>query len=724
MSFQELLQDDKIYLPSDINEVLTIALKDVETVRKRKIKHSQLYGHYYNCPASFDIETSSFTVNDTKTAIMYEWTFGINGMVIIGRTWELFFNMLTYLSSKLGLSDTKRLIIYVHNLAYEFQFIRRWIKWTSTFSLSARKPIYALSELGIEFRCSLLLSGYNLATLGKQLQKYHVQKMVGDLDYTLIRNSLTPLTDKEIKYCVNDVKVVMAYIQEQIEQNDYNITKIPLTKTGYVRRFCRDAVFNDPGKKKSFKRLKYMDFIKHLTLTPDEYQQLKRAFAGGFTHASTFYSTKLLHNVCSYDFTSSYPAVMLSERFPMSNAEIIEIRSMAELEENLKYYCCLFDIELEGIESTILYENYISISHCWNTKNVQTNNGRVVRADKLSLTVTEQDFVIIRKFYKWKRIKIGVFRRYYKDYLPTDLVKAILDLYARKTTLKGVAGEEVRYLNGKEMLNSTYGMMVMDIVRAITTYDNVCGWSEQLPDLNKAIEEYNNSNNRFLFYPWGVWVTAYARRNLFTGIVNVGSDYVYSDTDSIKSIHPDAHSNYFSSYNQRIREQLYRSMDYHGLSHELVEPRTVKGIPKCIGLWDYEGIYTRFKTLGAKRYMTEDKEVVMNIGKHPLINRKLSLTVSGLNKTACIPYLRKKYRSNTDVFNHFNDGLYVEPEGTGKNIHTYLDEEMEGDITDYLGNTAHYHELSAVHLGPADYELSLKREYLDYLEGIIYSNET
>ena len=59
------------------------------------------------------------------------------------------------------------------------------------------------------------------------------------MDYSLIRHSNTELTEKELGYCINDVLVVVAYIQETIEREG-NITKIPLTKTGYVRNYTRN----------------------------------------------------------------------------------------------------------------------------------------------------------------------------------------------------------------------------------------------------------------------------------------------------------------------------------------------------------------------------------------------------------------------------------------------------------------------------------------------------
>lgn len=155
---------------------------------------------YFNCPCAFDIETSSFEVNGNKQCCMYLWAFGLNGSVLYGRSWNEFINLLQQLSNLLSLSDTKRLVCYVHNLGYEFQFMRKWLDWVSVFSLKTYKPVKALCTLGIEFRCSYQLSGYSLEKLGEELQTYKVNKLVGSLDYSLIRHSETPIKQEEMEY--------------------------------------------------------------------------------------------------------------------------------------------------------------------------------------------------------------------------------------------------------------------------------------------------------------------------------------------------------------------------------------------------------------------------------------------------------------------------------------------------------------------------------------------
>ena len=690
--FRTILCDSRIYKPEEIEQMI----KDVRTNFRFAWSNKKL--KYFNVPAALDIETTSFYQGKKKCACMYEWTLGLYGAVMIGRTYDDLVEVLDRLAAVLDLGTHKRLLIYVHNLAYEFQFICGHFAWEKVFAIDTRKPLYALTDTGLEFRCSNLLSGYSLEKLGEQLHDFQIQKLTGALDYSLLRHCNTPLTDREIAYCVNDVKVVMAYIMERI-QTDGGISKLPLTKTGYVRKYCRDACFYGPEKNKK-KRLRYRELMKSMTIDPEEYRQMKRAFQGGFTHANPFYSGRVLENVTSYDFTSSYPAVMVAEEYPMSTGEVIKIESREHFDEQIRRFCCIFDVEFSGLVASVTFDNYISQSKCWGLEGYVVNNGRVVSADLLRTTITDQDFLIIRKMYKWEKMRVSNFRRYRKTYLPTDFVRSILELYQDKTTLKGIKGKEVEYLRAKEMINSCYGMTVTDIVRPIFEFTD--HWEDPVtPDLTEEIEKYNKNPGRFLFYLWGVYVTAYARRNLFSGILECGTDYVYSDTDSIKILNAEDHQEFIAQYNQRITAQIEKALDFHRIPREMAAPETVEGIKKPLGVWDFDGFYTRFKTLGAKRYMTET-------------DNGINITVAGINKKHAMPYLYGKYGKRL-IFHGFSDRLYVPAAYTGKSTHTYIDQQREGVMIDYLGQPGEYHEKSSIHLEQSDYTLSISREYSDYL---------
>ena len=88
---------------------------------------------YINVPMAFDIETTSTEADKQKFAFMYEWTFGIsvNDQVNIcyGRTWEEFLGLMNEIINKYDLTLNNRIVVYVHNLAYEFQFMRKFFDW-------------------------------------------------------------------------------------------------------------------------------------------------------------------------------------------------------------------------------------------------------------------------------------------------------------------------------------------------------------------------------------------------------------------------------------------------------------------------------------------------------------------------------------------------------------------------------------------------------------------
>lgn len=665
--------------------------------------------YYYNIPAAFDIEVSSFYQNSEKKACMYIWQFGILNWVTYGRTWEELYYFLRALCAILRCKQGPKLVVYVHNLAYEFQFIRQRFEWDRIFFLDERKPVYAVTKDGIEFRCSWKLSSKSLAKVGSDLQKYTAHKSTGDLDYTLIRTSETELSHTELGYCENDIRVILAYIQEKIE-TDGDISKIPLTNTGYVRQYCRAECFK--------KRKIYKAVINSLTLEPSEYKVLKEGYTGGFTHANASYVEAgrrgvILKNVQSYDFTSSYPAVMVLEKFPMSKGVQLTQFTMEEFHHYLKTHCCLIEVTFYGIKPKLDFEHPLSVSKCRNRTDVIEDNGRVVEASMLTTTITEQDWFTLTEFYSVESFSISKLIVYKKSYLPKSFIRSILELYKRKTVLKDVEGEEVNYMISKNMLNSAYGMSVTDIVRDEVQFDNesVDPFQSTKPNLQEAIESYNIGSNRFLFYPWGVWVCAYARRNLFTGIKECGDDYIYADTDSVKLLHPEKHKEYFTSYNENILSKIKAVCSYYGFSQQDFSPKTKEGIVKTIGVWDDDGKYDEFKTLGAKRYLVRKKD-------------RYILTVAGLNKRNAMDWMiTEAKRKRCSPFDLFTDELCVPATHSGRLVHTYVDEPCDGVIVDYTGKKGEYHEKTYIHMEASAYDLTMSDMFEAFLDKILERDE-
>lgn len=707
--------------PCDIKELL----KDVDrrTSSKRKVL-------YYNIVSSFDIETTSYFKDDFKMGFMYLWSFAIENNVILGRTWEEFLQVCDEISNNLVCYKRRRFVCYIHNLSWEFQYFRKYFEWEKVFSLDARVPVVALTKSGIEFRCSYRLSGYSLANLPTK----NFKKLDGALNYDLVRHYDTPLQNNELAYSIRDVQTVVDYIRDKIK-TDGNITKIPMTKTGYVRIECRKSCFGEGKHGEQYE--KYHNMIKKLSIFPEEYVLLKQAFQGGFTHANAFYVRQCqrgkngkhyLENVGSFDITSDYPAEMVAENgFPMSKGKFFFNPSKRLVDESIKNYFCVLDVTLTELEDIVHIDNPISESRCTDKRNVLANNGRVVTADYVRLTITHVDLEIIKACYKYKHIIVHRLIRYKRGYLPTPFIKKVLEFYAAKTELKGEAGEENerRYMWGKENVNSTFGCTVTDILQPLIEYTPQLEkiFTESSVDIEKELKKYNNQKNRFLFYPWGVAITAFARRRLWGVILAVGWDYVYSDTDSVKILNPEKHIDVFKKSDEIITRKLQKAVEYHGLKWDDVAPKNRKGEPKQLGLWEWEHTYKKFRTCGAKRYMCE-YDNALEI-KDPITQEvtvyNLTLTVSGLNKKTAVPYLIDKYTpaetghtSTENVFKHFTQGLCVPPPYSGRMVSYYVDDERAAVITDYLGNVREITSLSGIALENTSYTMDYNEKYEQY----------
>ena len=683
-----------VYSEIAINDVPNIIkeIEEPEIVLKRRFRKNSL--RYYNIECGFDIETTSTYIDGNKTAWMYEWTLGIKNTIIIGRTWKEFVNTINMLQN---IYSNAIWVIYVHNLSFEFQFMREYLPIDDVFASEARTVLYARSN-NIEFRDSYILSGYSLGKLAENLLTHKIEKLKGDLDYSLIRTSDTTLTKEELGYCVNDVLIILYYINEQITEFG-NIVKIPMTNTGRVRNHCREkCLFITKKDGKKGRNHDYMNLMKSEYMTADLYKMARLAFRGGFTHASITNVFKLLTKVGSFDLTSAYPAMMVSKMFPVGSPEQLEKCSLKQWDYGCSKYSMLGCVKFKGLRTKEdVYDNYISWIPAKMTATGlgQLNNNRVTSADTLNMIITNIDWWVITRTYEWDEVEFYNIYIWKNGRLPKELVDCILAFYEAKTTLKGIPEKTLEYQNGKGKLNGIYGMIVQDPLKDSNIYDDGT-WSTQAINLDEAIERYNNSPSRFTYYVQGLWVTAYCRQAVWKAILEVGEDYVYTDTDSVKMLNPEKHVKWFEDYNKEIKDEMFKAMDYYGFSYDRVMPKTIKGESKLLGVFDFEGIYDEFKTLGAKRYMTRTGE-------------KYELTCSGVVKEAV------SYIVEQGGFSAFTETFKIPPEHTGKLSHTYIDIPFNDPVMDYQGNITTIDSLSSIHLEPVGYEMNPDNEWIEWL---------
>ena len=575
---------------------------------------------YVSYPATFDIETTTLK-GENPTAFMYIWQFCIKGVVFFGRTWREFLDFIDNISNLLNLDNKHKLVIYVHNLSFEFEFIRKFIKFDNIFATAPHKVLKASTDK-LEFRCSYYLSNMSLLKFIENTPgAIHLKSKV-DLDYKKIRTPKTMLTPKELGYCYNDVKGLEEAIINLLQKD--TLKSIPLTSTGYVRRDCRLAMRKNKKNRKMFlsTRLSYEQFV-----------LCEECFRGGNTASSRFYCNDLLKRVGSYDLSSSYPYQMMAKEYPMGAFIKYTISNEKELKHLNSAYCtigryCFTNVKVKKNVPI----PYIPVSKII-TNNCTAFNGRVLKADYVNISLTNIDYEIIKNQYEFDDLYVKDFYIARKGELPNELKEVIMKYYESKTTLKGIIEFIYEYFTSKEKLNSIYGMTVTNPCKGETVIDEETGeWSTD--DTNKAelLDKFYKSWNSFLPYQWGIFVTANARKQLQEGIDKVGLDVVYCDTDSIKYVNN--HEQDFKELNDKINKSFSANRN---------------GVDYPMGVWDSENQkgkyyeYNQFKTLGAKKYAFTKQG-------------KLGITVAGLaKKEGAIELARKggiKKFENGAIFNN------------------------------------------------------------------------
>lgn len=500
---------------------------------KRKLYDNNIY--------TFDIETTSYLILNEKQlntdkylnlskkeqeeckfySCMYIWMFSINDIVYYGRTWEELYNFFNRIEIFTASYNIKK-IVYVHNLSFEFQFLRNIFNFKNVMARKSHKVMKCeIYEFNFEFRCSYYMTNLKLEKI-PSVYKLDVKKLTGNLDYNKIRHSSTKLTKKELEYCENDCLVIYEYIKKELET--YETTKnTPLTSTGHVRRELKEYIKDN---------WHYKNKVKNAINTDGHvYNLLIEAFAGGYTHANWIYTDEIIKNVVSFDFTSSYPYVMTTHKFPMSEFKKCNIEKAEQMINSFAY---LINVRFFNIKCKY-YNNFISQNKCTRIKGAKYDNGRIIFAQELEIILTDVDFKFLLKSYKMEKYEIleCYFARY--DYLPKEFIDFILQKYVKKTEYKDVKGKEVEYALEKAKFNSLYGMSVTNNIKDDVIFDNDLGWNEIPIGNERILKELEKEKKQcFLSFAWGVWVTAHARCNLLENVIKLDEFVIYCDTDSLK----------------------------------------------------------------------------------------------------------------------------------------------------------------------------------------------
>ena len=586
--------------------------KNCPMVKNRRGNPAGKKRHYVGITTAFDIETT--LIDDIQQSVMYiwQWQFGTD-YTVIGRTWDEFLDLQDRIKSVLPTDSW--LVVYVHNLSYEFQFLKGIYQFVpdDIFAVASRKLIKCDMWGVFEFRCSYKLTNMSLKQFTSRMRVEHTKLSGEEFDYSVKRYPWTPIEGEELEYCVNDVLGLVEAIQALMERDGDTLQTIPLTSTGYVRR----------NAKRAMREGIHHNFVYSILPDFETYKALREAFRGGNTHANRYYAGDIVENVHSADRSSSYPAVMCNCEFPMT-----EFVPILPKDLNKDYIARCITIRHKalllriGIKDLKLRDPfwgcpYLSKDKCRNIhKAIDTeDNGRILEAEYLETTVTDIDLKIIMEEYTGQIIFLQGWYSSYKK-LPEPLINEVVKYYKDKTELKGVKGQEIFYDKAKVLLNSLYGMMAQDPVKHSLIFRQFGDWDEDdTPD-----EELLGKSNRraFLAYQWGVWVTAHSRDALERGIRLVqeteNAEFIYCDTDSVKYTGTVDWSGYNRDRISECCESGSMAIDPSGVTHYM-------GVFETEDNPETGYAYKYFKTLGAKKYAYVEKE---GEGVH--------CTIAGVNK--------------------------------------------------------------------------------------------
>lgn len=510
-----------------------------------------------------DTETSHTIIDDNEIGWVYQWAICICKTVddpnfIYGRTPVEFMECLKHLIDVLDLGSDRFCAIYFHNFSYDYEYLKKWIRdeLDDTDDLNRRilaigphKIISYQTTSGIQFRCSYRLSNASLDFWSREILHTRYKKLVGTVDYDLVHFQDSKLTRTDWRYMFYDVIVDAECVQKAMEQDNDDISSIPCTSTGYVRRATRRRFNRDKNARWQFKKA---------ALDRQSYNMLRMAQQGGYTHASRFHAGETVDikkheeytRIAHFDMRSFYPSMQRVKKYPISKLvlshrtpndttlqQIYRDKNKCHL-----FYVCFKNLTLHaGIPFPIISSSKVKKGKMGQV-DITEDNGRCLQIEGIFvLALTDEDFEIIREQYDIEKMIILEVWSAQAGYLPKWLTDTIDEYYKGKSDWKTktkinkedeVAASMLQKV--KNMLNGIYGMTATNPVHE-SFYDTDNGeWLTKEMDIQEELDKFYDNFNSFMWLQWGVWCTSWARYELIREAEAIGwNNILYADTDSL-----------------------------------------------------------------------------------------------------------------------------------------------------------------------------------------------
>ena len=499
-----------------------------KTVQERTKKNARPKPRYLDVTCTFDIETT----NTDTDGFAYSFQTCIGGAVVVPRYFEEWADIIETLVDKWSITERKRLVIFVHNLGYEYTYLIQMLcdRWGDCKALytKSRKPLYLQFDNGIEFRDSLKLFQKSLARATEGCKH---EKLKGDLDYSVYRTADTPLDDTEFAYCVNDVLGLWEAIERLKAERNYNAATLPMTNTALVIKEVNKHLTGDS---------RTLQKIQALELNREQMEIAYKAMAGGDTHGTRWRAGRTYRNCNSYDFKSAHPSQQLLWKFPEGKPMMLPQGQPQAVMDNI--ISCgmgwIAEIAIKGLQiRPECPDPVISVSKCAGLKcDENKDNGRVLQADETLLYCDSNDWQRIKEAYTFERVVMHRGFCFRLGYLPDSFRMAIFDKFKIKETMKG----SPEYAFSKICVNTIFGACAQKTIRDEYTAeigDSIdferMSWEVNLEKKTPA-EIQKSQKGKFPFL-WGLWTASLTRFKLWQLLKIVGWEKViYWDTDSCK----------------------------------------------------------------------------------------------------------------------------------------------------------------------------------------------
>lgn len=756
--------------------------ENTENKRKNKTKYS-------NIIYAFDIETSTYKIDDRFLSLVY--LAGAKGIeckpneitknnindyatkYIVMRDYNDINNWLIKLNH-LSKNNRVTTLIFIHNFAYEFSFFQNLSFIKDNFSnenlmaLNTRQP-FKLTCDHIEFRCSYKFTGLSLQALGKNLG---MEKLVDTKDYNVLYTPLSKLPIEEYIYNERDLDITLLAVLNQLKNssafNDTNDIRSLLTVTGLTR--AENKIISPKSTQRA-----YSIFCKSQTELYDEtlqnkrkfYQFLQDGFLGGYVRANRYFLFKTLHNVGSIDIASSYPTQMLNRYYPYDfkickdNITETLLDLMNENQDYINKYTkknlynwffrtrefpfknyFIADLELLNVKVKQFPNNnevpLISYHKTYNNKTEDkrlfVDNGRILQASFIRLTVTNVDLFLISLFYDFEIRKCNsliytnkaqrinsyvrnsinfyaeqkvIFKDLYKQADKNNIFPNKEQFYSEKFERFIIAENQIDEfitMNSKEKLhflaeqlalsksrlNAQYGINVQHIIPEEINYNiDTNEWY-------KEETEYRTPKTLLRNYSDGVFIVAYARLHLmimtYLLINETNTTIVYWDTDSIKFFNDlENVLDKVKYFNENLEKKWFVSKKYN------------------LGIFDFEGIYDNFSTGGSKSYISSTKN-------------KIHLTISGVPQRTEWWYQKQFQRCHYNFaklcYKYFHPNTIISSSVSNKlAMGYYLDNEnyFDCEVKDEQNNTYYFKGYSGCILCSSDFTIYGIKSFVDII---------